>query len=215
MDTNEAARTRAILPDFFGGTLSKSQRTQVRIAESAIRVLGECAFEEFRLEAVATTAGVSRPLILHYFKDGDRLFYFTVQFIRARLHHYIVDALCKPQNAQRQFQAYIQAHFRWLEQHALDGKVWILFLHQASKEKRSAPNTLREMHTELAGIGRARIAALLASQFPHLAAGKRKKAAQNIQDLLTGALTAKAIQGGAGSPTVRSVLEACFQLTDR
>ena len=121
-------RYRVILGSCFGETLSKSQSARVRIAEAAISVLGQCAFEDFRLEAVARAAGVSRPLVLHYFKNNAELFKFTVQFIRARLHQYILEALTSVAPKEDGLYRYINAHFIWLRENPLDARVWLYAL---------------------------------------------------------------------------------------
>lgn len=207
-ETNQVDRRyRAILTSFFGENLSRSEAAKVRIAEAAIAVLGECGFEEFRMEAVAQKARVSRPLVLHYFKDGKALLLFAVQFVRARLHQYIVEALAEASPAL-QFYKYVEAHFQWLEENPLDAKFWLLFHHLAAKDKR-----LQELHQELSQIGRDRIEALIA---PLKKQGESKKAqaelVAQIQALITGALTLKATDGGSRTAlTARSTYTACCQ----
>lgn len=198
---SDEARYRSILSQCFGEELSRSQLAKVRIVEGVITVLSECGFDEFRLDQVAKQAGVSRPLILHYFSSSDELFYFTAQFVRGRLHQYILKALSNPLGEDLLF-SYIEAHFEWLRENPKDGKFWLLFLHFAAKHPR-----LFELHTELVQMGRERISSLISTSSVRLSAQKRQSLAQDLQTFLTGALIATTTSQPSEQYSAASVYE--------
>ena len=63
----------------FDDAPSKSQRTQIRIAEAAVKLYAKLGAQATIFEKIAEAAKVSRPLILRYFPTYQSLLLFMAQ----------------------------------------------------------------------------------------------------------------------------------------
>lgn len=164
---------------------SKSQVTQLRIAEAAIRLYAKAGAQSTTFEDIATAAKVSRALILRYFPTYPALMMFMAKYIRAQFQELAVRSINQADGAKAQLEAYVDCTFDWSKQYPHHVKVWIYFYYICALE----PKT-RELNTNLVDVGHRRIQSLIESgqaarDFPK---GNASAAAKAIQTLITGSL---------------------------
>lgn len=188
-----------ILHEIIPPSPSKSQRRKIQIAEAAIQTYVEEGVEDASFEHIAAICKVSRPLIQHYFKDKDELFYFVAHYIRANSQDFVVKALLEHKNPVDQLGAYVAASFDWAEQFPAHAKVWILFFYYCSIREK-----YRQAHSELSFMAQDRISHIIQN-------GIREKkfrcadpahAAKMIQSLIAGSLLMLSTEKGGQTAKV-------------
>lgn len=164
---------------------TKSQQTQIRIAEAAIRLYAKDGAQATIFENIAQAAKVSRALILRYFPTYSALMMFMAKYIRAQLQELAVQRLSAAEGPKAQLEAYIDSTFEWIEAYPHHVKVWLYFYYLSSLDKKT-----RDLNTELVDIGHKRIQRLIedgqkAGVFPK---SNASAAARALQTQLTGSL---------------------------
>ena len=164
---------------------TKSQQTQIRIAEAAIRLYAKEGAQATIFESIAQAAKVSRALILRYFPTYQSLMMFMAKYIRAQLQELAVQRLTAADGPKAQLEAYIDATFEWIEVYPHHVKVWLYFYYLCSLDKKT-----RDLNTELVDIGHKRIQKMIeegqkAGVFPK---GNATASAKAVQTLITGSL---------------------------
>lgn len=193
-----------LLENLFDKKLSKSERTKLRIIESAITGYVEHGFSSLTYDKIAKIAQVSRPLIINYFPRPEELFGAVVTFIRANLQRKLVEEIRSQKTARKQFEAYLHAHFTWFRERPDHVKVWYLFYFESSRNP-----SLRKLHTQMTQMGAARIQELFS---------KRSKdsytRARLVQAALTGALVCLGTEDLEAAPKdlEKRVVDSCMKL---
>jgi AcrR family transcriptional regulator len=184
---NTQLRDDAIALELFNPKLTKSQQTQLRIVKAAIRQYSTVGFDSATFENIATAAGISRPLVQHYFSTREKLLLTSLKYIRSILQRTHIAAIQKSSAPKQQLSAYVNAAFDWLKHNPDQGIVWLLFYYSCALRPE-----WREINTHWVEMGHRRITELLE-------AGKRARVfkvadpsarAKEIQILITGALLA-------------------------
>jgi len=146
-----------IMGDLFPTSeLSKAQQTRLRIIQAAIKSYAESSFEETTPEKIANMCDISRPLVLHYFKNRDVIFEYVMKFIRGNLQSLAVQAIHRESDIAKVMVAYINVSFDWIENFPEHAKVWQLFFYNCSTTKK-----YHKLNSELVGQGHKRIVALI------------------------------------------------------
>lgn len=164
--------------ELFAANPTKSQRTQLKIIESAIKLFVRNGFYETTHDQIAKASKVSRPLVLHYFPARSDLFEFCIRYIRVDMQSVAVNRLAKGKNAAEMLRLYVLSTFEWLNDKRPHAILWLLFYYRAAVE----PQYL-QLNTELVQMGERRIEQML-----------RLGVEQKIWKIAAVESTAKAIQ---------------------
>ncbi len=98
-----------------GSFIEMARRRQ--LIDCAIEILAEEGYVGASLATVAKRAGVSKGVILYYFRSKDALVETTVEEIFRELGEFIVPRIMAEQNARARLQAFIRSQLSFLEQH--------------------------------------------------------------------------------------------------
>lgn len=188
----------------------KARRKALEIMEATITCLARRGYQGVTLDMIARTAGVTRPLIRHYFRNLDELLRTSTQYIRLLFQRLAIDALVSGTSADEMLGLYIDACFRWIERHKTHAQVWFAFLLDSSRS-----NKARALNSAAVQRGEERIQALLERgradgifRFEDGAA-----ASKMIQTQITGALITYISEDLPDREAyVASVRNACFKL---
>jgi AcrR family transcriptional regulator len=176
---------KTLLLDSVGGEPTKGQLRQAQILEAAIKNFATVGVENTTPDKIAKTCKISRPLVLHYFKDVEEIFQIAVKVIRAEFQRLAVVAIEKETNPTGRLKAYVHSSLDWVEKRPLHVKVWLLFFYRCGLRDAD-----RKLNSELVNMGHDRIAALL-EQGKELGVFHYEDAtstAKMIQNVITGAL---------------------------
>jgi AcrR family transcriptional regulator len=139
----------------------KAQKTMLGIIESALRCYSRLGIDNTTFEMLAEESGVTRPLILRYFKDYEGLFKACVKFVRIHYQRWVIEGLQMEKEPAARFYAYVERALSWVEKFPAHSQFWGFFYYECSRTKK-----YRELNTELAQIGEKRILALLQEANP-------------------------------------------------
>jgi AcrR family transcriptional regulator len=206
-----------ILKELFEEEPTKSQRTQIRIADAAIHLYANEGAQATIFEKVAKEAKVSRALVLRYFPTYSDLLQFMAKYIRALFQQLVVARISQAKDPKDQLSAYVNSTFDWLKTHPHHAKVWLYFFYICSIDEQS-----RELHTSLVDMGHSRIQKIVESGqktgvFPKADA---RAAARAIQIQITGSLTSylteerKSQLPHLAKATLQACM-ACLSINDR
>jgi len=176
---------KTLASDLFGEALSKSQTTQIRIVEGAIKCFVKFGVDKASYQRIAKAAGCSYALAKHYYPDRDLLFEATARYIRIRFQRLAIEALESQTTPTEQLKSYVTSTFQWVRLFPAHAQVWMLFFFMCGTQK-----SYRALNTEVVNMGHARIMALLRQ-------GKKQdgfiydneaSAAKSVQLAITGAV---------------------------
>lgn len=206
---NAESPSAEILSQIFPFSFSKAQLKQIDIIEGAIKCYATLGEEGATYEKIAKYSKITRPLILHYFKDKTELFYFTARYIRAKLQEIAVEAVSQETTEPKQLKAYIESCFYWLRKYPHHSKVWVLFYHKCTLD-----NDLRQLNNELVNMGFTRIQGLIKSGIKNKKFRKVKvpQTAKSIQLILTASLLECITQGIDTDKASDATVKACMEL---
>ena len=163
----------------------KARRKALAMLEAAISVYAKKGFEATTMEMIAREAGVTRPLVKHYFRDMEDLQETAIKYIRVIFQKFAVDALLNAETHQEKLDAYIESCFNWIAHFQSHALAWQAFLHRCAKSPKA-----RNLNTLATSTGEERIISLLEDgkragvfQFQNSALS-----AKLIQAIITGAL---------------------------
>ncbi len=164
---------------------TKGQNRQVQIIEAAIKNFASVGIENTTPAKIAKTCKISRPLVLHYFKDVESIFFVAIKLIRAEFQQLAIEAIEKHKTPTDQLKAYAHSTLDWVEQKPDHVKVWLLFFYYCGLRRE-----YKALNTELVNMGHDRIAALLelglaSKEFKFKDSQITAKAIQNV---ITGAV---------------------------
>lgn len=163
----------------------KGKRKALLLLEIAIGCFAKYGFKATTLEMIAREAGVTRPMIRHYFDSLSEIEEYALKYIRYIFQKFTVEAIAKENSPSLMLSAYVKACIDWTEQFKSHAVVWVSFLHRGSYNKKS-----RALNTAAVSVGTQRIAALLTDG---KAAGEfrfndTRKTARMIQLIITGSV---------------------------
>ncbi len=165
----------------------KADRTKVLIVEAAIKNYATFGFDQTTFDKVAHTAGISRPLVMHYFKDKEELLFLAIRHIRLLFQRMAIESIRSSDSPPKQLEAYVRSTFEWIRKFPTHAQSWLYFYYATSIRSK-----FKDLNSELVEMGRLRIAAILEE------GNKQKKwsvknagvTAKRIQTVITGALVA-------------------------
>lgn len=124
---------------------------RAQILEAGTALFTEYAYEEISMREIAKAAGVSKPLLYHYFPSKIDLFKAAVSEAAAELQGLIEPS--GPGDPAAQLTTALDAYLVWIEAHAL---TWMKLMQSAATlpEARQIVEAFRErtMHTVLAEL---------------------------------------------------------------
>lgn len=180
---NEANDT-ALYAQLFAPEPTKGQRRMIALLDAAIESYATLGIDETTFDSIAKAAGVSRPLVQHYFKTKRDVFLLVIRYIRAAFQAKAIEAIRRETEPDRQFEAYVRSTFEWMRERPKHALVWSLFYYYCGLDPE-----YRTLHTDLVRMGETRITALLeAGRKAGVFARVPEGAAKQIQAQITGAL---------------------------
>jgi AcrR family transcriptional regulator len=202
---------KTLLLDSVGGEPTKGQVRQAQILEAAIKNFATVGVENTTPDKIAKTCKISRPLVLHYFKDVEEIFQLAVKVIRAEFQRMAVVAIEKEAKPTGRLKAYVHSSLDWVDLRPLHVKVWLLFFYRCGLREAD-----RKLNSDLVNMGHDRIAALLelGKSQGEFHFDDAMATAKMIQNVITGALICRMTE--AQSPRLESVrtetTKTCFLL---
>ncbi|WP_165872928.1 TetR/AcrR family transcriptional regulator [Nocardioides jejuensis] len=94
---------------------AEDRRSQ--IVETAAEVFIENGYQGTSLEDIAAHAGITRPLIYHYFRDKDALYLEVLTRARAALDAAIIDRVPADASPEEQLRGGIEGYFHFVRDH--------------------------------------------------------------------------------------------------
>lgn len=88
-----------------------------QIVETAAEVFIEHGYQGTSLEDIAAHAGITRPLIYHYFRDKDALYLEVLTRARAALDAAIIDHVPADASPEAQLRGGIEGYFHFVRDH--------------------------------------------------------------------------------------------------
>jgi TetR/AcrR family transcriptional repressor of cmeABC operon len=131
---------------YLNQTLTKGERTRLRIMEDSLKCFALNGFEGSSLSEIAKHIGVKAPLLFHYFKSKEsfqhELFEYILSVGRAFVEDYISNSK-NFDNDEIEILKYIRSQFAWVEQFPHHTSYFVSYLHRATYDK----PTRNVMHT--------------------------------------------------------------------
>jgi TetR/AcrR family fatty acid metabolism transcriptional regulator len=188
----------------------KAQRRALGILEVTIQCLAQRGFEDVTLAMIARSAGITRPLVRHYFTDMGELFDMSIKYIRILFQRLAVEAMMKSTQPDEMLRMYVCACFLWVDNHKTHAQVWFHFLLHCSRLKK-----YRELNTLAVRRGEERIQALLEKgrELKQFHFSDAATTAKMVQTMITGGLIAFISEDFEDKKEfVHNVQSACFAL---
>ena len=187
----------------------KAKRRAFMLLEAAIQCFSRNGFENVTLQMIAHEAGVTRPLLRHYFNDLDDIRETSVKYIRLLFQKIAVNELEKGKDAEDALELYILSCFHWAENLKTHARVWFAFLHLCSHQKR-----YRKINSEAVIVGERRIISLIEYGVSSGAFVTKDtaRAAKMIQTLITGALVTVGSEDYDPQQMAKYVLSECLKM---
>lgn len=127
------------------------------ILEASIELIGSRGLKASSLDLIAKTAGVSRPLVTHYFKSKDEIFKAATLLVSSRAQIYVQNRMMKTEpDPWESLVTYLKANFDWAKRHPNDLKFWITFGLRCSWDQEA-----RELNKKIRSKGRNTIRVLV------------------------------------------------------
>lgn len=163
----------------------KARRKAYTLLEASLKCFAKKGFDEVTLEMIAREAGVTRPLITHYFENAEELKMVAIKYVRLLFQKFVLEAMEKANEPDRKLSAYVSACFTWVENHRTHAAVWLAFMQRCTRQSK-----LRKLNTEAVRTGEKRIAALLGAgtQQEFFKCSDPETAARAIQVVITGGI---------------------------
>ncbi len=176
--------TKTILAEILSPQLSRSEKSKLKIIETAISTFADSSEELLNYEEIARKGKLNRSLVNYYFPNKSELFLTAIKYVRAAHQELAVNEINEASSPLEVMQRYIDATFRWIEETPSHVKTWVLFWFLSS----SSPE-LKKLHSSLTGMGEQRIIGILEAM-----EGKEHKLkksdlsylAKSIQRVITG-----------------------------
>ena len=143
---------QGIFNNYRGLPLTKGQKTKTNIVESLIVVYAKLGAEKATLSAIAKESKISRPLIVHYFRDKDEIFEYAVKLTRVILQNYVTSRMEHLVSAEELMKVYFYSVFEWLDDYPMHYKFWLDFYKKCSVDESHI-----SLNSELTEMGRKRI----------------------------------------------------------
>lgn len=172
---------------YFSGSLStnsnKGENTEFMIIQAAIKIIFDEGLPQFSFERIAKLAGVTRPLVHHYFKTKEDLLKKLVLFIRLQYQNYVLENMQRGKNKWETLELYVEYALRWVLDYPSYASVWLLFYHLASNH-----DWAMKQNTEFVAMGANRITALLEALYQEGRLSKKPTLpmARSMQIYITG-----------------------------
>jgi AcrR family transcriptional regulator len=194
-------------------TRLKVDERRAQILEAGTMLFAEHAYEEISMREIAQAAGISKPLLYHYFPSKIELFKAAVAEAASELQRVIEPSA--PGAPAEQLAATLDAYLGWIDEHA---QAWRKLMQSAATlpeareiVERFRARTMEMLLSELAGKGRAR-PALRTSVVGWLGymdaaildwAQHKDLARDKLRDLLLAAFGAALLAAQQIDPTIR------------
>lgn len=195
--------------DFLSENLSKSQQTQIRIMDGAIRAFVKYGLEKSSYQKIAKHSSCSYALVKHYYPDRHALFGATMRYIRFRFQKLAVEAIQNETDPKAQLLAYVASTFEWIREFRDHAQVWLLFFFMCGSHKR-----YRQLNSEMVNMGHQRITALLkhGGETGDFSRRADQSTAKTIQVTITGALVAAVTEDIDPNALEKEIQSLCLSI---
>ena len=119
-----------------GRPLTKGERTRIHLIETAIETMSVYGFEEASISRLAERAGISRPLVVHYFPTKEDLLDQIVQYIALTGQTVISRACQGPHSAWEKLRTYYLANLQWAVSYPHHVSFWRYFIYRSGHSKK-------------------------------------------------------------------------------
>ncbi len=191
--------------------IRKSERRQQQILEAAIKSYARIGIEKTTLNKLAKICGISRPLIIHYFVNSDKLAEAVIHHIRRSFQEDAIKPLRHSNDPEEQLVGYVKATFQWVEAKREHAVVWLFFFYYCGVSAK-----FRKMNTALVQTGTDRVTQMV-ENLGYLKGAKARRVAKDIQNFIAGWLVAAVTENG-GEPLAEvagRVSRLCLEMARR
>lgn len=113
----------------------KSQKTRVKILRGAVKTFAENGLEKATFTQIAKDAGVSRPLVVHYYKTLDEIFLKCSKYVLYSLFKELQEVSPKVITAEEKLKIFVTSYIRGIEKHPLEAKMYLRFHFQSALDE--------------------------------------------------------------------------------
>lgn len=147
---------KTIYGELFPTQLKKSDETKLKILDAAIDTYADLGINYVSYEDIARAAGITRPLIQHYFPDKKELFLTAMKYVRAQMQTVAVERIQAIEKPLEQFKEYVRSNFYSFEKKPNLMRAWMFFYYICASDP-----SFRAHHVKLTEIGHERILSML------------------------------------------------------
>jgi AcrR family transcriptional regulator len=178
----------AIYSELFNEPSNENKR-MVSIVEAAISNYASVGIEKTTYERIAKHCKISRPLVVHYFKDKEEIFDMSIRYIRANYQQFALE-----------WPDHFPTHFTTL---------CLLFYRSSTHEK------YKKINTEFAVMGHDRITEMINQGIKEgvVSVDDPIASAKNIQIIITGAIFSYQVENSSEplNKSRENIIKLCFE----
>lgn len=180
----------------------KAQQTITDILTGAIAAYSKYGIDQTTYAKIAQEAGVSRPLVIHYFPEYQDLFLNCIQYIRFQMQHFVIGEMKSTEAPEQLLQEYIAASIRWAQVYQQQAQLWLLYYFKCATQK-----DYKDLNTKIVQVGTQRIVGLCKGINSKLSAAQSKLIAKQIQNLITGSIVSSVSENLDGKALSKNVIK--------
>ena len=99
----------------FRSGFQKGEIRKARIIQSAIEIFSQEGLEGLSFERLGNKAGIAKSHVVYYFKDKDKIFKKSIEYITTNAQSVVVARLSESRPGLDRLVHYIRANFEWAE----------------------------------------------------------------------------------------------------
>jgi AcrR family transcriptional regulator len=128
MNGGQGSEDHAIYNQVFGDELDKAARKKLSIIDSAIKIISTKGIESCSFEKIGVDLGLTKANVAYYFDGKDDLLLTVSKWIAGHARHFASRLVTEEKDPRAMLRAYINATYRWLDEHPHHASVMIYFL---------------------------------------------------------------------------------------
>lgn len=172
-----------IFQKVFTRNLSKGEATQLKIINTAVKVLGEKGLNEFSLDLVSKELGTRRSHLVYYFKSTTELLESLFKGIIQTAEDYTVEELSEKLSPLEMLDGVTEGAARWMHEKPLQMRCLISLFELAGRN-----NRFKKLNDTIRSGGLARLSEIIKKMHPHFSKEKILIRSRSIQSQITGEL---------------------------
>jgi len=158
----------------------RGDTTRLKIVEAAISCMANEGLEDITFDLLGEKVGIGKANVRYHFANKKDVFLAAIKLIVMTAQDITIALVKKASTPHAQIGAVIDGAFAWLQAFPAHGKVWLLFMHLATRN-----SEYLKLHHEARHAGASRLAALLRNLNPELSEKAALGLGRDIQKIIT------------------------------